>query len=229
MGYFEAVEDGIRNYQPHGALETFYFPKCHICGEEVKSIKYQRGMQYTCKVCRLNDYLSDKERRVETNTEVKNRKLENALQRVKKDAGPRINYDKAESVVRKHLHTDGWFDSTEEIMAALELIRRNIKVRHQVKFGRYTADFVLLDERIVLEVDGIIYHGKERHDKEVLRDNLIILSLTPEWEVVRITDELINQNIRGLVPAIRQVKNARQKVRSKNNGQLPEWYSSRKV
>ena len=60
-----------------------------------------------------------------------------------------------------------------------------------------------------------------------LRDELIVLALGVDWEVIRISDDLINQKISKLMPAIRKVKRQRALHRSKNNGKLPEWYSNR--
>ena len=36
MGYKEAVEDGIKIIS--GFNYTAYYPKCHICGEEMKAM-----------------------------------------------------------------------------------------------------------------------------------------------------------------------------------------------
>ena len=82
-------------------------------------------------------------------------------------------------------------------------------------------------KKIVLEVDGILFHTERTFDKENIRDNLILLTLGADWEVVRITDELINQNITKLVPAIRKIKKERKELRKTNNECLPNWYSDR--
>ena len=59
MGYKEAKEDGIRIVS--GFNYTAYYPKCHICGEEMKVMAYIRNTEYTCKQCKLKEYLADKE------------------------------------------------------------------------------------------------------------------------------------------------------------------------
>ena len=41
MGYKEAVEDGIKIIS--GFNYTAYYPKCHICGEEMKVMAYIRN------------------------------------------------------------------------------------------------------------------------------------------------------------------------------------------
>lgn len=229
MGYREAREDGIRICGGGKVTSlTAYYPKCHICNKEILSYSYIRGLKYTCNDCKVKIYMQDKENKKKTENEAKDRKLENAIKRISKQSGNNIKkYERAIEIVRKNLYKDKWFDSTEEIMVALELLRRNVKIRHQVKMGIYRLDFILPEEKIVLEVDGTIFHTEKTKEKEDIRDSIIILKLGPTWEVVRITDELINQNIKRLLPAIRAVKKKRQEIRRNNNGMLPDWYSKR--
>lgn len=131
--------------------------------------------------------------------------------------------------MKDNLYKDHWFDSTEEMMVAIELLHKKVNLRHQVKMGRYRADFVLPDYKIVLEVDGVMFHNENTRKKEQIRDNLIILNLGAEWEVIRITDKLINDNITKLVPAILKLKDKRQYYRKRHNGTLPSWFSDREI
>ncbi|AZO72544.1 MAG: endonuclease domain-containing protein [Mesorhizobium sp.] len=41
----------------------------------------------------------------------------------------------------------------------------NIKVRRQVPMGRYVADFVCAEARLIVEIDGS-QHAESRHDQE---------------------------------------------------------------
>lgn len=224
MGYLDAVRDGIRT-STNGAVNNYY-PKCHACGNEMMSWKYESGQKYTCRACKFKESLKEKENRVAQQYVPKEKKLDNAAHRISLITGIG-KYKNAIKAIKQRLHDDKAFESTEEIMAALELERCGIPYRHQVKFGRYRADFVLPGMKVVFEVDGTIFHGKEKRERENLRDNLIVLSLGAEWEVVRITDELINSKITRLVPAIRAIKEKRQLIRRQYHGELPTWYSDR--
>lgn len=226
MSFIEAKEDGVR-YAKNGRM-TSYYPLCSICGKEVHSLSYIRGLRYTCKECKTEQYLSDKERSAEISKAEKEKKFENAVKRMQKMGCHGKPYWKAAQTVRSNLGRDQWFESTEEIMVAIELVRSKVKTRHQVKFGRYRADFVLPEEKVVLEVDGRIFHAGKA-EKERLRDELIVLALGPGWEVIRIGDDLINQRINRLLPAIKKVKERRMLYRKLNNGALPEWYSDKAV
>lgn len=229
MGYKEAVEDNIKIKRNETSMgRTVYYPKCSICGVEMLSYNYIRKFKYICERCRIKMHMEDKEKKASLDTQSKDRKLDNAIKRIKKQVGNKIKeYERPVEIIKKYLYRDKWFESTEEIMVALELIRRKIKLKHQVKMGIYRVDFILPDEKVVLEVDGTIFHTEKTKEKEDVRDNVIILNLGPSWEVVRITDVLINQNIRRLLPAIRAVRDKSQKIRKENDGMLPEWYSNR--
>lgn len=227
MGYREAIEDKIKIINNKNFKA--YYPKCHICGEEVQSLNYLRNIKYTCKNCKLENQLSDKEKKVDENYDTKEKKFQKALKRFERmDIVIRGKYKNAADKVHERLHNNGWFDSTEEIVTAIELEKNNIKYRHQVKFGtRYRVDFVLDDEKVILEVDGRLFHTKDKLTRENLRDDLILLNLGIDWEVVRITDDLINQNIKKLLPAIRKIKEKRKLLREEYGGCLPDWYSDR--
>ena len=202
MGFYEAKEDNIP-MEKHKGFE-WYYPPCYICGEPVATWNYIRGQKYSCKACkeilanRMLDMknISDKDK--------KDKKLREAIRRISKMAD--INkYDHAIKLVEESLYKKGWFQSTEEIMAALELTRCGYKFYHQTKIGAYKVDFIIPELKVALEIDGTIYHGKDRKEHETIRDKAITAKLGENWNVVRINTENINKNITKLVPAIKAV------------------------
>lgn len=225
MAYKDAITDGIRiQKDKYGA--DWYYPKCHLCGEEVPSLNYRRGIKYTCKACKLENRKREKITTTQAKIEKRQKMLSKAIARISKHTSIK-KYEKAIAVVEQM--TDECyhaFDSTEEIMVALVLLQNDIQFRHQVRFGaRYTADFVLDEQKVVLEVDGDIYHGKEKQDYQRFRDDLIIAALGPEWEMLRIKTSTINQNVTRLPKAIKLAVERRKLYRTMNRGQLPTWYS----
>lgn len=229
MPYKEAVEDGVRS-SSFGLGTTYYYPICTICHKnEVPTWSYIRGQKYVCKECKAVYVDIDKDRRVNNSFDDKEKKFSNAVLRVRKKARKFSEYKHAIEIIHEKLHTDKWFDSTEEIMVAIELVKNNVKARHQVKFGPYRVDFLLPDYKVILEVDGRLFHGGNKSKKEQLRDNCILLSLGPKWEMIRISDDIINKNITKLIPAIETIKTERSKVRNNNGGILPNWYTEKTV
>ena len=202
MSYAEAKQDGIpMTRDSRGFLQ--YHPPCHICGESINSWDYIRGAVYTCKDCKqlLVEY------KLQENSG-KEKKLETAIKRISKVTDIE-KYDKAIAWMRKNIDHQGWFQSTEEIMVAMELIRRGVKAYHQVKIYEYSVDFVLPDYKVILEVDGSIYHGKDRLKQQDIRDEVVSDKMGDGWQVVRIPTDCINMNITKLMSAIKKVLNQR--------------------
>lgn len=224
MGYAEAKRDGVRM---SGDWATrYYHPPCCLCGEEVHSWSYQSGVKYRCKSCRAIVAQAEKEQKRIENYQPAEKQLASAVKKIGKHVDI-SKYEKAIEKVAKEMHEKP-YDSAVEIMVAIELSKQGIAYRHQVKLGSYRADFLLDDMKVVLEVDGVIYHSARTRQKEELRDGLILIALGAEWQIVRITDELVNENITKLKQAIEKVLQRRAMLRGKN-GALPEWYTDRKT
>lgn len=207
MSYQEAMEDNIPR-SGNGIKGQGYYPPCHICGTPVYSWAYRRGVVYTCPECRKELVAQERAEKDSLRAPAKERKLEEAVRRISRmtDIQP---YEKGIGYIRKHLDHPGWFQSTEEIMVALELIRRGVKAHHQAKIFDYTVDFLLPDLKVALEIDGRVYHGRDREKKESVRDDVIAWKLGRGWEVVRIDTENVNRNVTKLLPGIRAVLNYR--------------------
>ena len=201
----------------------FYFPLCQHCEKEVKTPFYDRAKKYTCSLCKL---MTDAEPKEEATNETKDKRMDSAILRISGDARDMVPYEKAIATVKKVLYTPGLFDSTEEVMVAIELIKCGYRINHQVPLKRYKLDFVLRDQKVILEVDGP-YHTEKTKAKEQFRDDIAIASFGPEWEVLRISTEDINTNITRLSKAIEKSVERRRDYRAEHNGQLPDWYNDR--
>jgi len=207
MSWHEAIEDGITIRKDKNNYNCYY-PPCHICSTLVYSWSYIRGTQYTCKDCRTELVRQTREEGNAISTDKKQKKLENAVKRISKVTDIK-SYENAISIVKQNLSKPGWYQSTEEIMVALELIHRGVKAFHQVKIFDYSVDFILPDMNVALEIDGKIYHGKDRLDYENIRDEVITNKLGEGWEIIRIPTDNINKNVTRLIPGINAVLNRR--------------------
>lgn len=221
MSYKDAIENGVRVKKENG--RNFYFVPCKHCGNEVKTPYYDPSKNYSCRLCKL---MTDSETKKEVTAESKERKFENAIKRIAEVANLN-DYEDAMSKIRKCLHREGWFSSTEEIMVAIELLKCGYKINHQVPIKRYKLDFVLKEQKLILEVDGYLYHTEKTKPKEQLRDDIAIASFGADWEVLRVSTLEINKNITRLSKAIEASIERRRKYREGLNGQLPDWYNDR--
>lgn len=209
MGYYDALEDNIPTEQDKKGF-TIYYPPCRICGAPVYSWRYIKGAQYVCQECRQLLVAKNDGMEKEASIDKKTHRLDLAVKRISKVTSIKP-YEKAISIISKKLYKKGWFQSTEEIMVALELIRRGIASHHQARIFDYYVDFVIPQYKVVLEVDGAIFHGKERLRQQKTRDEAIIYKLGSDWEVIRISTDNINTNITRLLPAIEAVLARRKK------------------
>lgn len=188
--------------------------------------RYESGTKYTCKKCRAEERMIAADIKKEEDHKTRTAKLEKVIHRIKQ-GGSYTKYEGAIAAVRQMIDGGGHvFDSTEEIEVAIVLLEAGIKFRHQVRFGkRYVADFVLDEMKVVLEVDGDIFHGESTMARQKIRDDLIVAALGPEWEIVRIKTSTLNQNMAKLPKALKAVLKKREMYRRINKGQLPEWYN----
>lgn len=209
MSYQDAIKDGIP-VEKDSKNFKWYYPPCRICGAPVASWNYIRGTQYVCQECRRELVILEHQTRLDADSDKKLKKLKTAIKRISDKTDIKL-YQNAIKCVEKNLYKSGWFQSTEEIMTALELIRCNVKAHHQVRVYDYFVDFVLPDYKVILEIDGKLFHGNDRAEKEHIRDEVIAGKFGDGWEVVRIDAENINMNITKLVPAIKAVLKERNK------------------
>ena len=225
MGYTDAKNDGIRI---SGVWqERFFHPHCYLCGVEIATYNYKSGVKYKCASCKKIVASAQKEQRRIENYEPGERQIANAVKKIGGHTDIR-RYKKAILKVADEVHNGSIYDSVPEVMVAIELTRGEIAYRPQVRLGAYTADFLLDDYKVVLEIDGVLYHTNKTREHEELRDGLIILALGVEWQVIRITDEMVNENITRLIPAIDKVLKKRKQLR-KADGSLPKWYTDRET
>lgn len=212
MSYIEANEDKIPMEKDCRGF-TMYYPPCHICEAPVLSWSYIRNTKYTCPNCR--------ELLIERKLDIKSkdcfskqeRCLNRAIERIAKQTDIK-KYDTAISWIKKHLGHLSWFQSTEEVMVAMELIRKGIKAHHQVKVYNYSVDFILPDLKVVLEIDGKLYHGKDKEKYSEERDRLICEKLGDGWEIIHIDTDNINKNVTRLMAAINAVLKRRKRIKS---------------
>lgn len=207
------------------AQDVHFFP-CWRCGIPVVSYTSYPILRVFCPDCK-NEYQEEKERILKEYVQLKIRVMhERALRILEKQEAHLFKYREAsQAVLEFALSNPDKFQSSHEMIAAMELIRNEIKVKIQQKIENHRVDFVIPDMKVVLEIDGYMHDFKKVKDSK--RDLKIRRILGPEWEVIRIPTKYIEQNASALIKAIRELYNFKQKVRKQNNGIIPDWYSDR--
>lgn len=197
--------------------------KCWICGKpnakhtrhittdyniiynvEVRHPVKERNQRCYCEKC----FEEEKERLRQENEQFillkRKRMFERALDMMERQRIDFYKYEEAIKTVGEYNEkNDGKFDSSHEIMAAIVLIQNHYHIKPQSKVGRFQVDFMLPDDKVIVEIDGDRHKGKKSQDS--IRDLKIINELGNDWEVIRIPTELIEQSVTKLPRAIEKV------------------------
>lgn len=145
---------------------------------------------------------------------------------------PKLNinhyYDEANYVKELASKDHNKFQSSAEMIAAIQLLKQRVRAKAQYKILRYRVDFLLPNLKTVLEVDGNLHKYKIKKDSN--RDIAIMAELNKDdegWEIVRIPSKYIEENVRQLVPAILAMRKEKRRLRKENGGFMPASFSRR--
>lgn len=176
--------------------------KCWICGKEI-SHSDSKVRQY-CKECG-DKHTAELKHDKELYTILRKKVMfERAMDIMEKQGCKMDKYRNATIVVQKYLYANpDKFDSADEIVAAVVLIKNGLQIKTQVKIGRYQADILIPSLNVVLEIDGIMHKLKLCESE---RDRYIESELGPEWDVIRIGTHHIEKRADKLVEAIQALK-----------------------
>jgi very-short-patch-repair endonuclease/DNA-directed RNA polymerase subunit RPC12/RpoP len=205
-----AVEDKIPMRKSGRAI--YYTVICIKCKNEFEMLSYIREKEYTCKKCK---YKSMVENRLKNNPDILQKaytKLNSSIERIIKQKQSIVEYQSAIEKMNKYVNINGWRGSTEEMITALVLFKDNIELKHQYKIGKKKVDFLLPDYKIVLEIDGELYHGVENKKRDEERDKYIINILGNDWDVLRIKTNDINKKAFKVTDAVIRFKKLRNTI-----------------
>lgn len=203
-----AEKDGIEyfvdpNRRNHQSWYVFKVP-CEECGTKIEVRRYDREKNYKCEYCKRN--LKKKQ------TAVKNafldavftkgeRRLSSACEEMRKQFK---NFDEDyKGCVAALQGKKELFDSIPEVMVALQLLKLGYKIIIHQKVRSYTVDLMIPAEKLVIEIDGEIYHKKGIDE---LRDEAIKYALGHEWKIIHIPAEMIRKKIKNVGMIIEKAK-----------------------
>lgn len=206
-----AIQDNLKieKIKARGGFEVnLYCIPCSKCGSIVKKQMYDSNKIYLCEYCKKQ--IARKKRQLEQDAldQVRTKKeqaFDKAVNRIRAQVKNFSRYEKAVSLAETRAESYG---SIPEAMIAIELLRLGYKVIPQQKIGPYRVDFVLKDKKIVLEVDGKIFH-KDKFGGD--REAIIQLALGMDWQIIHIPAEMIERDIQKLKKCIESICNMRGK------------------
>ena len=175
--------------------------RCDRCNKFINRYPRRRDKKVYCDKCfmiiRDEGFKKEFEEDIDKQNKVL-RRFERTREFLVKKFKTLDEYEPALEMICKLAYKPKWFQSMEEILVAIELLRNKVKTKHQVSYGPYKVDFVLPDFKILLEIDGA-FHNKER-DRE--RDKYIKSILEPDWCIIRFKADDISKNLKMLFPSI---------------------------
>ena len=190
---------------PNHLYRRFY---CEKCEEETKEQRRVDKLEYT----RLNKKLM----------------FERAVVMLEKQQIDFMEYHEAIKAVEDYSKNNlDKFDSSHEMVACIILIKNRVHTKPNYRICGYIVDFLILEHKIILEIDG------ERHDGNGMKDNnrdiKLRTQLGPEWEVVRISTKYMEENAQLLIKGMIELKKLKQHTRKLNGGILPKNFSKRDI
>lgn len=204
---------------------------CWQCGGYTKRLATanNREERIYCDGCRHVFYSERKELLEEYGSLKAEIMWQRAVNNLEKQGRPmHLYYDESRYVLELALEDTAKFQSSHEMMAAMELLRKRVKTKVQHKILKYRVDFLLPDEKVVLEIDGKLHDFRVKKDSN--RDVAIMNELNKDeagWEIVRIPTKYIEQDVSKLLLAIRSVRKEKQRLRRKHDGYIPAYFSKR--
>lgn len=169
---------------------------CLICGEEFESGKTN---VYTCDKCESKIRMAKKIEMVD-----KAQKLLEKRTGKMRSFKPKLDMSEYAKAVKQRV-VDGIdnFGSIPETAAGIQMQRIELKYETQKDIAGRKVDFIIPEIKIILEVDGELYHTDE--NKAFLRDRQIMRAVGEKWEIVHIKAQQIPKytwNLREALPHV---------------------------
>lgn len=191
-----AKRDGIESYigKGRGGLCRVYKIPCAKCGTITERKVYSSDKVYLCDYCKKHKAKKKKafEEQEYNALTKRERQFEKAITELYSQTKDQQEYEGAITIARKRVECYG---SIPEAMVAVELIWLGYSIIPQQPIGKYHVDFCIPKEKIVIEVDGQLYHQKKYGGE---REAFIQMSLGLEWLIIHIPAEKIRGNIKVL-------------------------------
>jgi len=189
----DAKRDNIRTTLEGSEFRkyTAYHIICEACGNEYTKRRYNSNDEHLCDKCR---YMRNKKIKVKESVDVsdvqtKNEiKFEKAIVEMKKQVKWDPRYDHCAEIAKKRVE---YYGSVPEMMVAIQLLYLGYVITPQQKVGKYRVDFLIESIKTVIEIDGAIFHAKQKDNREAV----IQLSLGLDWKILHVPAELISKDI----------------------------------
>lgn len=169
--------------------------ECVICDSKFESNKNK----YYCDKCDEKIKLVKKLEMVDNAEKLINKKPRN-LRRIIDD----IDVSENVKIIKKRIINGiDKFSSVPEVLVAIQMQRIDLEYQTQKEIAGKKVDFYLPTIKIILEIDGDIYHLDQ--NKTFIRDRQIMSEIGEDWEIVHISSKDVPRytwNLKEALPFI---------------------------
>ena len=199
--------------------------QCWSCGKTIPANQFCGCGRRFCEECETKHMERYKGVVIEYAT-IKNLVMFERAMRLMEKAGCEMSkYKRYAIAVKRHsAENPEQYRSADEMIAAIVLLEAGYDFEMNKAVGKYHIDIFIPSMYICLEIDGDRHKYSKKEDGQ--RDLEIRHKLGSKWEIVRIPTKYIEKEPAKIVEAIQGVYNLKKETRQKNNGILPETYSS---
>ena len=173
-----------------------YFVPCIVCGKRIGTRQFTTERMYKCNTCKSEIAKKNKAKVKAAREDILSILAEDLgtdYDHLKRFENGSSKFGKAYSdSIEKARKAIDRFDSVPEVVACIELINIGARVIVHQRVGDFTVDFCLPDEKLVIEIDGSIYHRDD--DKTSMRDYAVTNMLGDGWIVRHIPAEAVTKN-----------------------------------
>lgn len=131
----------------------------------------------------------------------KQKYLDIAIKRIS-DIADIDGYAEAISIVRANLRKNNLFQSVEEIMVILELVKSGLRRFQKVKINKNMVNILLPEIKIIIELNK---NNCFKESYTHLKTHKTAALLGFDWDAIGITSEFINNELQELKAVIKEV------------------------
>ena len=188
--YFSDEE--LREHGVERINQFCYLIPCEKCGRKNRRTQFSLLRTYICEYCRKGIKIIKKTFEAEQNGEtVYDRRFASAVKKIVKQYNDQKGYEKAISIAESRKMCYG---SIPEAMVAIELVKQKFKIIPQQKIGKFIVDFVIPDLKIILEIDGKIFHKDSavEGNRDAYLKNMIGL----DWLILHVSTDYVLRDVK---------------------------------
>ena len=184
---------GVERKREGGYL---YVVPCDVCGKPVKTVMYSTTRSCRCRECKSKDVSTGnkiKKMAKEYHGRIAAQEFGIDYEHYKRfEDGAEIFGQEYSDDIERAKRLILKFDSVPEVIACIELLHIGANFVFHQKVERLVVDFFFQDEKIVLEIDGSLYHSDP--NKVFKRDLILKNTLGDGWKIKHIPSDTLKKN-----------------------------------